>query len=92
MASKISEYENLLVEQEFATQTLTAANAALEQARIEAQQQQYYIERVVEPNRPDAPILPARLKNILAVVFGSLCIYLVGWMLVVGILEHAPED
>lgn len=92
LASKLTEYENLLVEQEFATQMLTAANASLEQARIEARQQQYYLERVVEPNRPDAPTLPNRLKNILAVIFAALCLYLVGWMLVVGILEHAPED
>ena len=71
---------------------LTAANAALEQARVEAQQQQYYLERVVEPNLPDDAILPSRLKGILAVLFATLCLYLVGWMLVVGILEHSPED
>ena len=29
---------------------------------------------------------------LLAVLFASLCLYLVGWMLVVGILEHAPDD
>lgn len=92
LAAKITEYENLLVEQEFAEQTLTAANAALEQARVEAKQQQYYLERVVEPNSPDDPILPARLRGILAVLFGTLCLYLVGWMLTVGIKEHAPED
>jgi|TARA_B100000378_G_scaffold268274_1_gene255291 capsular polysaccharide transport system permease protein len=92
LASRMSEYENLLVEQEFATQMLTMANASLEQARVEAQQQQYYLERVVEPNRPDDAILPKRLKSILAVLFGSLCLYLVGWMLAVGIREHAPED
>tara|TARA_A100001391_G_scaffold188957_1_gene159910 strand:- start:1859 stop:3022 length:1164 start_codon:yes stop_codon:yes gene_type:complete len=92
LASRLTEYENLMVEQEFATQTLTAANAALEQARVEALEQQYYIERVVEPNLPDAPILPTRIKSILAVIFASLCLYLVGWMLVVGILEHSPED
>lgn len=92
LASRMSEYENLLVEQEFATQLLTVANAALEQARVEAQQQQYYLERVVEPNLPDEPILPNRLKSILAVLFGSLCLYLVGWMLAVGIREHAPEN
>ena len=92
LASRMTEYENLTVEQEFATQTLTAANAALEQARVEARQQQYYLERVVEPNLPDAPILPNRLKAILAVLFASLCLYLVGWMLIVGIIEHAPED
>ena len=92
IASKLSEYENLLAEQEFATQVLTAASAALEQARVEAREQQYYLERVVEPNRPDDAKLPSRIKNIMAVVFASLCLYLVGWMLVVGILEHSPED
>ncbi len=92
IAAKITEYENLLVEQEFAEQTLTAANAALEQARVEAKQQQYYLERVVEPNMPDDAIKPSRLRGILAVLFGSLCLYLVGWMLVVGIREHASED
>lgn len=92
IAAKISQYENLLVEQEFAEQTLTAANAALEQARVDAAQQQYYLERVVEPNRPDDAIKPARLRGVLAVIFGCLCLYLVGWMLSVGVREHAPED
>lgn len=92
IAAKITEYENLLVEQEFAEQALAAANAALEQARVEALQQQYYLERVVEPNRPDDAIRPARLRSILAVLFGTLCLYLVGWMLTVGIREHASED
>ena len=92
MASKIGGYENLIVEQEMATQVLTAANAALEQSRVEAQKQQFYLERVVEPNRPDSPGLPHRLLKILTVAAAALCLYFVGWMFVVGILEHAPED
>lgn len=92
LASRMTEYENLVVEQEFATQLLTVANAALEQAQVEAEQQQYYLERVVDPNIPDAAILPNRIKSILAVIFATLCLYLVGWMLAVGIREHAPED
>lgn len=92
IASKLSNYEKLNVEQEFATQMLTAANAALEQARTEAQKQQFYLERVVEPNKPDDSTLPHRLRSIL-IVFGTcLSLYFIGWMLVVGILEHAPED
>jgi capsular polysaccharide transport system permease protein len=92
IASKLSNYEKLQVEQEFATQMLTAANTALETARTEAQKQQFYVERVVEPNRPDMPTLPHRLKRILVVFGASVCLYFIGWMLVVGILEHAPED
>lgn len=92
IASKLATFEKLNIEQEFATQMLTAANSALVQARAESQKQQYYLERVVEPNRPDHPALPNALKQILIVLGASFCLYFIGWMLVVGILEHSPED
>ena len=92
IASKMGTFEKLNVEQEFATQMLTAANTAFEQARTDAQKQQFYLERVVQPNKPDEPSLPHRMKRILVVFAVSLCLYFIGWMLVVGILEHAPED
>ena len=92
IASKLGAYEKLQVEQEFATQMLTAANAALETARTESQKQQFYLERVVEPNKPDDSALPHRLTRILVVFGASICLYFIGWMLVVGIIEHAPED
>lgn len=92
IASKLGSYENLLVEQEFATQMLTAANASLEGARTDAQKQQFYLERVVEPNKPDDSTLPHRLTQVLTIFAASICLYFIGWMLVVGILEHAPEE
>ena len=91
IASKVGGYENLLAEQEFAQATLTAASTSLEQARAEVQKQQFYLERVVDPNLPDSPLLPERLRNILVVFGASLCLYFIGWMLVRGILEHSPE-
>jgi capsular polysaccharide transport system permease protein len=92
IASTLGRYQQLEVEQEFSTQALTAASASLEQARTESQKQQFYLERVVEPNRPDLPLLPNRLKAILIIFAASVCLYFIGWMLVVGILEHSPED
>ena len=92
IASKLGTYENLNVEQEFATQMLTAANASLESARTDAQKQQFYLERVVDPNKPDDSTLPHRFLQVLTIFAASTCLYLIGWMLVVGILEHAPED
>lgn len=92
IASKLTGYEDLLVEQEFATEALNVANASLAQARAEAVRQQFYLERVVEPNIPDMPLLPRRLLSILVVAASATCLYFVGWMLIVGILEHAPED
>lgn len=91
IASKLGEYESLLSEQEFAEQMLTAANAALEQARTDALKQKFYLERVVEPNLPDEPLLPNRIIKILTVAGLALCLYLIGWMLVVGIIEHSPD-
>lgn len=92
IASKLGGYEDLVVEQEFATQSLNVANAALVQARAEAQRQQFYLERVVDPNMPDSPLLPRRLLNVIIVAASAVCIYFIGWMLIVGILEHAPDD
>lgn len=92
IASKLGGYENLLVEQEFATESLTAANAALVQARAEAQRQQFYLERVVDPNTPDTPLLPKRFINILVVFAAATCLYFIAWMFMIGVLEHAPED
>lgn len=92
IASKLANYENLQAEQDFASQALTAARAALEQAQVQASRQQFYLERVVSPNKPDLARLPQRFLQILTVIAVAACLYLIGWMLVVGILEHAPED
>lgn len=92
IASKLGNYEGLMTEQEFATQNLTAASASLEMARVEAQKQQFYLERVVNPNKPDMPVLPKRLIRVLTIAAMLLCVYFIAWMFVVGILEHSPED
>jgi capsular polysaccharide transport system permease protein len=92
ISNKLGGYEELVLEQEFAAENLVAANASLEQARNEVARQQFYLERVVEPNRPDASLLPNRIRQILTVAGASICFYMIGWMLVVGILEHAPDD
>ena len=92
IASKLGSYEDLQVEQKFANESLTAANAGLVQARAEAQRQKFYLEHIVDPNTPDTAMLPTRLINIITSAAAALCLYFIGWMLVVGILEHAPED
>ena len=92
IASKMGGYDDLLVEQKFATENLNVANAALVQARAEAQKQQFYLERVVDPNLPDTPLLPKRWLSVVVVAAATACLYFIVWMFVIGILEHAPED
>jgi capsular polysaccharide transport system permease protein len=92
MASKMGGYENLLVEQEFATESMNAANAALVQVRAEAQRQQFYLEHVVDPNMPDTPLLPKRLLQVIVVAAAASFLYFIAWMFIIGILEHAREE
>jgi len=92
IAAKLSQYDTLKLEQDFATQMVTAANTQLAMASAESVRQQFYLERVVEPNAPDMALLPHRMLTI-ATVFGVLLsLYLVGWMFVAGLVEHARGD
>lgn len=92
ISGKLPAYEALALEQEFAAQLLVLTRSSLEQARAEALRQQFYLERVVNPNEPDLPEYPHSLRNVLTILGFSLCLYFILWMFVVGILEHAPED
>jgi capsular polysaccharide transport system permease protein len=92
ISRKLPDYDALILEQELASELLLLAQTSLEQARTEALKQQFYLERVVEPNVPDLPEYPKALKSVLTILGFALCLYFIVWMFVVGILEHAPED
>ncbi len=92
ISGKLPGYEAVALEQEFAAQLLLITRSSLEQARTEALKQQFYLERVVNPNEPDLAEYPHALRNVLTILGFALCLYFIIWMFVVGILEHAPED
>jgi capsular polysaccharide transport system permease protein len=89
LAQSAVQYERLLLENELANKQLTGALTSLEQARNEAQRQQAYVERIVQPNLPDAPMEPRRLRGILATLALSLVVYGILRMLLAGVKEHA---
>lgn len=88
LASKLADYEKLVLERELATKALTSALATLEQARQDGQRQQLYLERIVEPHLPDFPAGPARLLSVLTAVGLGLCVYLIVSTLGRWIWEH----
>lgn len=92
IASKIGGYENRLLEQKLAEKNLEMATASLQQARTEAAKQKFYLERIVEPDAPDLALYPAILRTILVVFGVCVCVFLIAWMLVIGVLEHSAED
>jgi capsular polysaccharide transport system permease protein len=82
-----SEYERFSLDVSFADKQLSMALATLEQARNEAMRQQLYLERIVEPNRPDvAP--PRRLKGFCAVFVLGMLTWGILALLIAGIREH----
>lgn len=92
ISGKLPLYDALVLEQELSSELLVLAQTTLEGARTEALKQQFYLERVVNPNVPDRPEYPNAWRIVLTVLGFALCLYFIIWMFVIGILEHAPED
>jgi capsular polysaccharide transport system permease protein len=89
VSQQMADYERLMLEREFADRQLASATASLETARADAQRQQLFLIRVVEPNLAERAEYP-RAAYITASVFVSmLVLYGIGWLLVVGVREHA---
>tara|TARA_R110002124_G_scaffold77505_1_gene207458 strand:+ start:1781 stop:2947 length:1167 start_codon:yes stop_codon:yes gene_type:complete len=88
LAPQVSAYEDLVQEREFAGQQLTEAAAALVLARQESRRQSLYLERVVNPSRPDEPVEPRRWMALLTVLASALLIYGIGWLVWAGVREH----
>lgn len=88
LAARAARYQRLSLESQFADKQLAAAMASLEDARNEAARKQAYVERIVQPNLPDEPLEPRRLRGIAA----TLLLGLVAWgilsMLIAGLNEH----
>ena len=82
------EYQRVLLDNQFAEKQLAAAMAAFEEARSEALRKQAYVERIVEPSRPDQALEPRRMRGIIT----TLVLGLVAWgvisMLIAGVREH----
>lgn len=89
LAASAVQYQKLFLEQEFANKQLTGALASLQEARNEARRQQVYVERIAQPNRPDAPLEPRRSRGILATLALGLVAWGIASMLMAGIKEHA---
>jgi capsular polysaccharide transport system permease protein len=88
-SQQVGEYERLSVERELARAQLASATASLERARADAQRQQIFLLRVVEPNLAEWPRHP---KSTLNTAYVFLCLsvaYGLAWLLVAGKREHA---
>lgn len=88
LADKAAQYESLALESAFADKQLAVALASLEQARNDAMRKQLYLERVVQPNKPDIALEPRRLRGILTTLVLGLMAWGVLAILLAGVREH----
>ncbi|QCQ97573.1 chain-length determining protein [Brevundimonas sp. SGAir0440] len=87
LAPKISTYDSLMLEREFADKLVASATAALNTAQLEARRKQLYLDQIVTPDLPDKPQEPKRWLTLLAVLSSLLVAYGIGWMLWAGVRE-----
>jgi capsular polysaccharide transport system permease protein len=88
LAAGSAEFQRLELESQVADKQLAGALASLEEARNEARRKQVYLERLVQPNLPDAPLEPRRLRSIVATFILGLVAWGVVSMLFAGVKEH----
>ena len=89
LTTKAASYDRYALDRIFAEKQLASAMASLEIARNEAQRKQLYLERLVNPNKPDVAIEPRRFRSVLMVFLFGLIVWGVVALLVASIKEHA---
>lgn len=88
LSSTAAQYQRLQLESQFSDRQLGVAMASLQEAQNEAQRKLAYVERIVQPNRPDYAIEPRRLRGIISTLLFSLIAWGVLTMLLAGVREH----
>jgi capsular polysaccharide transport system permease protein len=91
IAPRIAEYERLMLEREFAEKALMAAMTAVEMARIEAQRQQVYLERVAAPGRPDYPAYPWKVLWCIGILVAGYMTWRIWRILAADALRHTDS-
>ncbi len=88
LVPKIAAFDMLELQRQFADKQLASATTSLEEARLQAERQQLYLETIVRPNTPDYPAYPKGLSST-AIAFATfLTLYVAGTLLIAGAREH----
>ena len=89
VSSLAAEYEQLILEHEFAQKQFLSAMSSLEAARIRAESQSRYLVAFIEPNLPEEALWPRRVYSIGVSFSVILLAFGLGSLIVAAIREHA---
>lgn len=88
LAAVVGDYEELLVDREFAEQAYTLALATYEQAQAEARRQNRYLAVHVKPTLAERSVYPDRPIWFLSLVVGCLVLWAIGSLIVGNVFER----
>lgn len=88
VSTRLGNFEELRLRQDFAAKRYEAARGALEEARNRAASDRLFIVPVVRPNLPEKAYAPKPLRTTLLIFIGLSVAYGIGFMLIAGIREH----
>lgn len=92
LAPRITEFETLQLERQLAEKILTGNVTSKQLAESDARRQQIYLERIVEPQKPDYPSYPYRIITV-AVIFVVLqLVYLIISRLAANVMRHGDFE
>lgn len=89
LSQQIGEFERLSLDRELARAQLSSATASLEKARVDAQRQQLFLLRIVEPNLAEYARYPKAALTVLYLFLTLSVAYGMAWLLIAGMREHA---
>ena len=84
LVPKITAYDMLTLQREFADKQLASAITSLQESRLQSERQQLYLDTIVQPNLADYPAYPKKLVSIAIVFATALGIYLMALLLISG--------
>lgn len=92
LADKIAAYDRLMLDHNYAKMALDRSLNSLDGARAEARRQQLFLERIVNPNLPDAATMPRRIWSLTTIFALNLVASMIVWLMTTGLREHSPVE
>jgi capsular polysaccharide transport system permease protein len=87
--SVLGSFQQLADDKTFAEKAYLGALSALETAKMDAARQQIYLSTIVPPDLPEEPSFPRPFRQILVVFGVTTALWLIGWLGVHTVREHA---
>ncbi len=89
IADSLADFEEAMVEKEFAQKSYGAAMAALEIARADAARKHRYLAVIAAPSKPDDSTYPKRAYGVLTVFVMSFLLLGIASLMIAAVREHA---